>query len=322
MDALVRSLLGAMFCCALLIAGEVCAQERLRTVGVLTINDNANRIGNTKQLLAKRGWVEGKNIKFEFRDAGDDPTKFAERAAELIRAKVDVVFAIGPPAVRAAFAATHEIPIVAHDLESDPVEAGYAKTYARPGGNLTGLFLDSPDLAGKWVEFLKILLPKLSRIVVLFDTTSGPIPLKAVQQAAGIFKIKLQVLEIRSPEDIDRVPDLLKGKPQAMVVLPSPMMYYQSERTAKLAGKLKLPASSMFMPFPEAGGLFGYGPDIPATMDRCADLIAKILSGTKPGDLPIERPIKFEFVFNDKTAEALHIKVPDTILLRADRLIR
>jgi putative ABC transport system substrate-binding protein len=272
--------------------------------------------------LRGRGWIEGQNVIFEYRDAGDDPRHFDKPAAELVALKVDVLFPIGPPAVRAAFAATRDIPIIAHDLETDPVVAGYAQTYAVPGRNLTGLFLDTPDLAEKWVELLKTMMPRLSRAVVLWDSTSGPIPLSAVRRIAPSYGIKLQVIEIRKPEEIDKAPSLFAGRPQAVIILPSPMMYYESKRLARMIGKQRLPASSMFTPFPREGGLFAYGPELGAAAERCADLLAKVLSGAKPGNLPIERPTKFEFVVNAKTAGALGITIPDSILLRADEVIK
>lgn len=311
-------LLIATFC-----TGASWAQTKIAHVGIL--NDNPLRDWLTTmhfyQALAQHGWVEGKNITFELRDSGGDPLGLGGPAAELVRLKVDVLFPIGPPSVRAAFAATKDIPIVAHDLETDPVAAGYTETYSRPGHNLTGLFLDSPDLAGKWLELLKAMVPHLSRVVVLWDATSGPVPLAAVRNAAPALGIKLQVLVIHTPKDIDKAPSAFGGRPQAIIALPSPMIYTQGIRIAKLATKHRLPATSMFVPFADAGGLLAYGPNLVATYEQCATMLAKVLDGAKPGDLPIERPTKFEFVLNAKTARALHLTVPDTVLLRADRLI-
>ena len=300
------------------------AQTKIQRVGVLTFDkaQTSPYFERFKQKLSDEGWVDGKNVAFEFRNSNDDPSKFAEPAAELVQLKVDILFPIGPPAVRAAFGATHDIPIVAHDLETDPVAAGYARTYSRPGGNLTGLFLDSPELAAKWLELLKASVPSLSRAVVLWDVTSGPVHLDAIKKMAPSFAIKLQVLDIHTPPDIDKAPTRFRGRPQALLVLPSPMMYFQSARLAELARRLRLPAMSMFRPFVEAGGLFAYGPDIPMTMDRCAVLLGKVLNGTKPGDIPIERPVKFEFLINQRTAKALGLTIPDIVMVRADEVIR
>ena len=298
------------------------AQPKILRVGVLTVAESQEWLEPFNRTLREHGWVEGKNLAFEHRHGSGDPRRLAEPAAELVRLKVDVLFPVGPPSVRAAFAATRDIPIVAHDLETDPVAAGYARSYSRPGGNLTGLFLDSPDLAGKWLELLKTIVPNLSRVVVLWDSTSGPIPLDAVRTVAPSLGVKLQVVEIHTPEEIDKAPAAFRGRPQALIILPSPMMYYESARLAKLAKKLRLPATSMFVPFAQAGGMLAYGPEMIPTVERCAELVAKILAGAKPGDLPIERPTKFEFVFNRKTAKALRLTVPDTVLLRADKLIQ
>jgi putative ABC transport system substrate-binding protein len=299
------------------------AQTKMLRVGILTV-DAAKQypLEPFYRTLRENGWIEGKNVTFEFRDGGGDPRGLAGPAAELVRLKVDVLFPIGPPAVRAAFAATRDIPIVAHDFETDPVTADYAKSYSRPGGNLTGLFLDSPDLAGKWVEFLKAVVPSLSRAVVLFDSTSGPVPLQAVRSVAPLLGVKLQILEIKTPQEIDQAPSAFRGRPQALIVLPSPMMYVESARLAQVAKKARLPATSMFVPFAEAGGMIAYGPEIAATFERCAALVAKILGGAKPGDLPVERPIKFEFVLNLKAARDLRLTVPDSVMLRANKVIR
>ena len=289
--------------------GSICDWQWLSDMGLL-------------KTLHEHGWTKGENVTFECRDSGGDPTRATEQAEELVRLKVDVLLPMGPPAVRAAFAATRQIPIVAHDLETDPVAAGYAQSYSHPDRNLTGLFLDSPDLAGKWLELLKAMVPRLSRVVVLFDATSGPAPLNAVRSAAPAVGVKLQVLEIHTPKDIDRAPSAFGGRVQAVIALPSPMMYVENVHLAKLTRKHRLPGTSMFVPFAEAGGLLAYGPDMAATVEQCAVLLAKVLDGAKPGDLPIERPHKFTFVLNLKTAAEFHLAVPDTVLLRADKVIQ
>jgi len=320
LSALAGLCFAALFC-----VSNGLAQIKMPRVGVLFVHDVRTEpliIETLRASLRERGWVEGKNVAFEYRDAGGDPTRFDEPAADLVRLNVDVLFPIGPPAVRAAAAATRDIPIVAHDFETDPVLAGYAKSYSRPGGNLTGLFLDSPDLAGKWLELLKDIRPKLSRITVLWDSTSGPVPLDAVRTIGPSLGIAPQVLELRTPQDIDNVQARFRGPPQALVILPSPMLYAQSARLAQLAQKMRLPATSMFVPFADAGGLIAYGPNIPASFEQCASLIAKVLAGAKPSDLPVERPTRFEFVVNMKTARALGVTVPDRVLLRADRVIQ
>jgi putative ABC transport system substrate-binding protein len=272
--------------------------------------------------LAERGWLEGKNVAFEHRDGAGDPTHLAEPIADLIRLNVDVLFVVGPPSIRVALAATRDIPIVALDLESDPVAAGYVKSYGHPGGNVTGLFLNAPKLAGKWLALLKTLVPHLSRVVVLWDPTEGSVQLDAVRNAAPALGIKLQVLEIHTPEDINKAPSAFGGHAQAMITLSSPMMWGFSTRLAQVAKEHRLPATSMFAPFADAGGLLAYGPELAATVEQCAVLSAKILSGAKPGDLPIEAPSKFEFVFNLKAARDLRLAVPETVLQAATRVVK
>jgi putative ABC transport system substrate-binding protein len=312
---------------ALLLTRAVWAQERPKIVGLFTIapievQASSHWLAPFHKALRERGWVEGKNVAFEYADAGGDPTRIAGPLTELSRRDLSVLMAVGPPVVRAAFATVKDVPIIAHDLETDPVAAGYAKSYAKPGGNLTGLFLDSPDLAGKWLELIKSLYPTLSRSVVLWDPTSGPVPLDAVRNVAPSFGIKLQVLEVRNPGEIEKVAARFSGRPEALIVLPSPMMYYESQSLAALARTQRLPATSMFVRFAEAGGLLAYGPDLPATAERCADLVARVLAGADPGQLPIERPTKFEFVVNLGAAKQLRLSVPDALLVRADRVIK
>jgi putative ABC transport system substrate-binding protein len=304
--------------------GDSGAQNKIPRVGILYIvkfTEQANAPFFFRT-LRDRGWIEDRTVSFEYRDAHGDPSQFAEPAEELVRLGVDVIFPIGPPAVRATYAATRTIPIVAHDFETDPVAAGYAESYSHPGGNLTGLFLYTPELATKWLQFLKGMVPGLSRAVVLVDPTSGPTHLQAVRSVAPSFGMKLQILEVRKPEDIDRAASSFRPRPQALIFLPSPMMYEQSARLAKLAMKHRLPATSMFRRFAEAGGALSYGPESTATFETCAVLVAKVLSGAKPADLPVERPTKFELVVNLKTANALGVKIPDSILFRADEVIR
>ena len=305
------------------------AQTKVLRVGILNPNDEPDdemrdwlSSMHFYQTLAEHGWVEGKNVIFEYRHARGGPTGLAEPAAELVRLKVDVLYASGPPSVRALFATSGDIPIVVHDLENDPVAAGYAQSYSHPGGHLTGIFLDAPDFASKWVELLRAMVPRLSRIVVLWDPTSGRPALDAIRNVAPALGIKVQVLKTYTPSDIDKAPSAFGGRVQAIIAVPSPMLYNESAHLARLTAKHRLPGTSMFVEFADAGGLLAYGPNLAAVVEQSAVLLAKVLDGAKPGDLPLERPLKFDFVLNVKTARALHLTVPDTVLLRADRLIK
>ena len=192
----------------------------------------------------------------------------------------------------------------------------------RPGGNVTGVFLDAPEFAGKWFELLKAIVPDLSRVVVLWDPGPGTAHLHAVESTAASLGVRLQVIEVRKAEDIDRAFASIRGHPQALISLPSPMLYFQNERVAKLALKHHLPATSIFRLFAETGGTLAYGPHQVSATERCGALVAKILGGAKPAELPVERPTKIQLIVNLKSAKALGLTVPDSVLLRADEVIR
>ena len=275
-----------------------------------------------RQALAERGWVEGKNISFEYRNARGNPPQFAEPAADLVRLNVDVIYATNAPATRAAYAATRSIPIVGLDYTNDPIAAGYVESYSKPGRNLTGFFLDAPEFASKWLELLKSMVPGASRVAVLWDPTPGTTHLSAIQIAARTFGVQLQVLQVHNPADIDVAFSALHARTQALIILPSPMTWVESPRLAELAMKHRLLAISMADRFAEAGGVLSYGPDTFSSYKRCAMLVAKVLDGAKPADLPVERPTKFKLVVNQKTAKALGLTVPHSILVSADSVIR
>jgi putative ABC transport system substrate-binding protein len=308
--------------------GETWGQAKLPRVAIITVGtatDDSNagyRLELIRRALADQGWIEGRTASFEMRNARGDVSRFSEIAADLVRLKVDVIWADSAPALRATYAATRTIPIVALDFTTDPVAAGYAQSYGRPGGNVTGVFLDAPEFSGKGLEFLKAMVPGLSRVAVLWDPKPGDAHVRALQAIAPSFGVQLQVVQVRNPEDIDRAGSLFRGRPQALIILPSPMMVAENSRLAKLATKERLPATSFFRVFAEAGGTVAYGPEVVSVAERGAVLVTKILNGANPADLPIERPTKFELVVNLKTAKALGITVPESILLRADEVIR
>jgi putative ABC transport system substrate-binding protein len=309
--------------------GEGFAQTKIPRVGILTfLAGTPNELTQQQWLvafrgtLAERGWIEGKSVSFEYRSAPGDPSQLAEAAAELVRLKVDVIWAAGAPFARAAYTATRTIPIVATDFTTDPVAEGYIQSYGRPGGNLTGIFLDAPEFAGKWFQLLNATVPGLSHVAVLWDPSPGRAHLLAVQNVARSLRVQLQVLEVRKPKDIDRAFSVLRGRPQALIVLPSPMLFRQIEQLAELAMKHRLPATSMNLAFAKVGGMVAYGPDVMSTSDSAALLVAKILGGAKPAELPVERPTKVQLVVNLKTAKAFGLTVPESILYRADEVIR
>jgi putative ABC transport system substrate-binding protein len=300
------------------------AQQQIPRVGVFHLGPkDAERWSDEPFLraLGSHGWIEGKSVAFAHATL-DDPSRYPEAVAELVRLKVDVILADSAPAVRAAFAATRTIPIVAQDFTTDPVAEGYAENYGRPGKNVTGTFLDAPEFSGKWLELLKAMIPGLSRAAVLWDPSPGDTHLRALRGIASSLGLQLQVLEVRKPGDIDAATSAFRGRPQALIILPSPMMYVESRRLADLAARLRLPATSMARAFADEGGLVSYGPDLASTYERSAALVGRILLGAKPGELPIERPTKITLVVNLKAAKSLGLTIPESVLARADKVIR
>ena len=305
--------------------GECWAQAKVPRVGILLLSEAIKTQGwhsAFTQGLIERGWAPGKKVALEYRFASGKSMQFDDGAEELVRLKVDVIMAFSAPAAHAAYAATATIPIVTMDYTNDPVAAGYAESYSRPGKNLTGVFLDAPDFAGKWMELLKAIVPGLQRVAVLWDPAPGTTHLKAVQRAAQPLGLHLEVHEVRVPDDIDKAFSAFRGRPQALLILPSPMTFSHSAKLADLALKYRLPATSFGRVFAEAGGAITYGPNLIETVQRNAVQVAKILDGAKPGDLPIERPNKFDFLINMKTVKALGLKVPDSLLSSAEQVGR
>jgi putative tryptophan/tyrosine transport system substrate-binding protein len=272
--------------------------------------------------LRELGYVEGQNIALVHRWGGGKLETLPGLAADLARLKVDVFYAAGPQAMRAAMGASRTIPIVGTDLESDPVESGYVASFARPGGNTTGLFLDLPDLTGKWLQLVREVAPVTRRVVVLWDSTTSPHQLRALKVAAQAAGIELYVLEVRSPAEYgDALNTAMRGRPHALIQLSSSLIRQASQRVAEFTVKNRLPAISMFREFPEGGGLMAYGPDLLVFFRHAAIYVDKILRGAKPADLPVVQPTKYEFVVNLRTAKALGFKISQPLLLRADQVI-
>ena len=276
-----------------------------------------------REALRELGYIEGKSIILERRSAGGNPEAFAGLVAELVRLNVDVLYVTGPAGVRAASNATNVIPIVALDLETDPVQSGLVRSLARPGGNITGLFLDLPDLAGKWLELLREVVPQSQRVGVLWDSTTGPWQLKAAEAAARRFDVELQTLEYRSGDGLhEALKGAVSGRSTSIVTLSSPIVSTNSKLVADFTLHHRLPAISPFRNFPSAGGLISYGPNVNDFYRRAAMYVDRILQGAKPADLPIQQPTKFELVINLKTAKALNLTIPPSVLARADDAIR
>lgn len=274
------------------------------------------------QALRERGFTEGKNLTFEYRVRPGKPEEMLALANDLVRARVDAILAIAPSGVRAAAKATASIPIVANDLESDPVAEKFAANLRRPGGNVTGVFLDFPEMGGKWIQLLMEAVPKLVRAAVLWDPNIGPYLLKGVEAAASSMRVQVLPLEARGPADFTGAfRSAEKQKAEALLVLSSPAFNSARKAIAELAVKHRLPAIMPFPNFADDGGLMAYGPHLTSLFRQCGGVMAKVLQGARPAEIAIERPTRFEFVINLKTAKALGIKIPQTVLLRADRVI-
>jgi putative ABC transport system substrate-binding protein len=243
-------------------------------------------------------------------------------AAELARLKPSVIFAAASSGIDAVRNATTTIPIVALDLETDPIASGIVASLDRPGGNVTGIFLDFPELGGKWLELVKEVAPKVTRVAVLWDPATGRVPLKGAETAAPTLRLKLQVLEARGPSDFEAVfRSAVRARAGAMVTLSSPVFNTYRRQLVDLAAKHRLPTIMPFPLFADDGGLIAYGPDLIELYRQSGGMVGKILKGTKSRDLPVERPNRFALVVNMRAAKSLGITIPRSILARADRLV-
>jgi putative tryptophan/tyrosine transport system substrate-binding protein len=271
------------------------------------------------QGLRAAGYIDGQNITLDARFSLD---RLDEIARELVALNCSVIFVSNPYAIRAALKATRTIPIVGVDLESDPVASGLAQSVARPGGNFTGFFLDIPELGGKQIELLMEAVPGVSRLAALWDETIGTVQFRATEMAPRPRGVALESLPIRRMEDIDEaLGRAVHDQTHGLVVLSSPLIVSQRAHIADLALNNRLPTISLFNTFPKLGGLMAYGPNFSSIFTQAAAYVARILAGANPGELPIQRPTKFELVINLKTAKALGIDVPATLLARADEVI-
>ena len=275
-----------------------------------------------RQGLRELGWIEGQNVVIEFRWADGNLERLPALASELVRAPVDVLVVAGGPGVRAARQASPTVPIVSA-ITSDPVAAGFAASLARPGGNITGGAVQFEDLATKQLEILKETVPNVARVAILDDSTVRNVLVqKAAETAAGALGLKSRVFGIRDASDLEGAFRSAKvGRAGAMYVLPSPRFNRSRSHLAELAVKHRLPGIYEDKLYVEAGGLMSYGPNFPDMYRRAARYVDRILKGAKPGDLPIEQPTTFELVINLKTAKALGLTIPPSILLRADQVI-
>jgi putative ABC transport system substrate-binding protein len=277
-----------------------------------------------RQGLRELGYVEGQNIILEPRWAEGRYERHHDLVADLVRLNVDVMVVAATPANFMAKAATNTIPIVFVAV-ADPVRVGLVASLARPGGNFTGLSLLTPELSGKRLELLMEVLRKVSRVAVLMNpgNLSNAVFLEETQVAAGRLGIQLQPLEGRNPDEIERAFEVAtRGRARALVVFDDPVIYSYRTRVVVLAAKRRLAAMYGYREFVDDGGLMSYGPNRPDLYRRTAIYVDKILKGAKPADLPVEQPMKFEFIINLKTAKQIGLTIPQSVLYRADKVIK
>ena len=278
------------------------------------------RMESFRQGLRELGYVDGQNVLIEIRYAQGGLQQLPELAAELVRLKVDVIQASGDLAPRVAQQATTTIPIVA--MSDDILGAGLIASLSRPGGNTTGLTILSPELSVKRLELLKEVVPRLSRVSALWDPTTGTSQVAMTEEAARSLNLKLQVLEVRRRDEVvEAIRAARNSQTEAINIFSSPFLASLAPEIISFAAEYRLPAIYQWREHAEAGGLISYGPSLAAMFRQAAGIVVKILKGTKPADLPVEQPTKFELVVNAKTAKSLDLTIPPSILLRADEVI-
>jgi len=296
--------------------------RKMPRIGVLWPNPPAT-FEFLRQGLSDFGYVQGRNIEFEFRWAEGKLDQLPELAAELVRLQVDVIVTLAPQATLAAKQATQTIPIVFVAM-GDPLASGVVASLARPGANLTGTTRMISEMSAKHVELLKEAIPSLVKLAVLWNpTNSSHAPaLRAAQAAARSLSLQVFPLEVRAPADLDSVfAAILRERADGVLFIADPIFYIHLKRMVDLTTANRLPTICNFIEFPRLGGLVGYAPSIPEEFRHTASHIDKILKGAKPADLPVEQPTKFQLVINARIAKALGLEIPPTLLARADEVI-
>ena len=320
--------------CALLLALSFAADaqqpKKVPRIGYLSNTDRVSTSARSEAIrraLRELGYIEGQNIASEYRYAEGKRDRLPELAAELVRLKVDLIVAVGgDPLILAAMNATKTIPIVMGGSGTDPVEAGFVESLARPGGNVTGITNIGTELGGKRLELLKEAVPKLAHVAVLFDPANPPNVLlvkKVLPAAARALKLTIQPWEVRGADDFDRVfAALSKQRPDGLYSPGGLIMGANQKRIVGFALKSRLPSVYNGRGFVDAGGLMSYAADLADSDKRVAYYVDRILKGAKPADLPVEQPTKFELVINLKTAKQIGLTIPQSMLYRADKVIK
>jgi putative ABC transport system substrate-binding protein len=319
---------------ALLVAGatmwplRIYAQQprKIPRIGVLLLGTPTTFSLRTKAFLEKLrelGHVEGKTIEIEWKWGDDQVDKLSGLASDLVGSKVEVILTAGTSAAKAVKAETRTIPIVMA-IVGDPVGAGLVDNLARPGGNVTGFSIISPELGTKRLELLKEIVPNLSSVAVLLNVKNplSKIEMEEMQTAAQAMGLRLHPIEISAEDELeDAFAAMSRAAVQALIVLTDPILFSQRKRTVDLSNKYRLPAVYFFQEFVEEGGLVSYGPSDADLFRRAAVYVDKILKGTKPSELPVEQPTKFDLYVNLRTAKMLGVTIPESLLTRADEVI-
>src|SRR5262245_41461737 len=324
------SILCAVMLLAVAVVAEAQQPKKVARIGYLSSFEPATESTRSelfRKTLRERGYIEGQNIAVEYRYAEGKRDRYPELVAELVRLKVDIILVsggVGP--VLAAKNATKTIPIVMAALPADPVEAGLVESLARPGGNITGITLQSRELGGKRLELLKEAVTKVARVAILYDPAilTSVIEMKeTLPVAARALGLTVRSWEVRAAEDFDKIfAALNKERPDGLYVLGGGLMNANRKRIADFALKSRLPSTHSNREFVDAGGLMYYGADVADSYRRVATYVDGILRGAKPADLPVEQPTKFELVVNQKTAKQIGVTIPPDVLARATKIIR
>jgi len=299
--------------------------QQVRTIGLLGSGSGAAQQEWTAAFLRRMrelGWEEGGNLKILYRWAEGRNERFGDIANELVKLNVDLILTHNTVLTLAVKQATSSIPIV-FATAGDPVGSGVVASLARPGGNVTGLSGQAPDTAGKRIEILREMAPRLKRLGVLTEPANpyAALDVKEVERAARTFKVDVQIFELGASETIDATINSLNGTVEALYVLPIPHFYANRVQINEAAIASRLPTMYVIREYVQAGGLVSYGPNWPSMWRRAADLVAKVLSGVKPADIPVQQPTEFDLVINSRTARALGLAVPPALLARADEVI-
>jgi len=305
------------------IAQETATAVRLAVIFGLTAEASRANMESFHDEMRKLGWVDGRNISIEYRYAKGDTSRLPALIAEVLRQKPDLIVVTSTPSAQAAKAASTTVPVV-FSMVSDPVASGVVASLARPGGNLTGWSNLLPKTSQKLLELLKEVAPKVSRLAVLFDPSNHGkvVEVRVLQDVARSARVSLQLVEARNTEGLKAAfASLATERPDGLIVLQDTVTGKHRKEIVEFVAKMRLPAIYQVKEFPDAGGLLSYGLNMPAQFRRSAYYVDKILRGARPSDLPVERPTEFELVVNMKTAKALGLSVPQSILLRADRVI-